>query len=74
MEQYRPNEKVSILIARRGRLQRLDATFGVEPASKYKLEIDPAATDARRRTGKRGSANKLTIAGAGSDRARPGGG
>ena len=48
MEQYRPNEKVSILIARRGRLQRLDATFGVEPASKYKLEIDPTATDAQK--------------------------
>ena len=48
MEQYRPNEKVSILIARRGRLQRLETTFGVEPASRYKLEIDPGATDAQK--------------------------
>ena len=28
MEQYRPNERVSVLVARRGRLLRLDATFG----------------------------------------------
>ena len=48
MEQYRPNEKVSFLIARRGRLQRLEATFGVEPTSKYKLEIDPQATEAQK--------------------------
>ena len=45
MEQYRPNETVSILIARRGRLQRLETTFGVEPASQFKLEIDPQATE-----------------------------
>lgn len=48
MEQYRPNETVSVLIARRGRLQRLEATFGVEPVAKFKLEIDPAATDAQK--------------------------
>ncbi len=48
MEQYRPNEKVSILIARRGRLQRLEATFGVEPASKFKIEVDPQATEAQK--------------------------
>ncbi len=45
MEQYRPNERVSILIARRGRLLRLEATFAAEPASHYRLEIDPKATD-----------------------------
>ncbi len=48
MEQYRPNEKVSILIARRGRLQRLEATFGVEPASRFKIEVDPQATEAQK--------------------------
>ncbi len=48
MEQYRPNEKVSFLIARRGRIQRLEATFGVEPVSKFKLEIDPQATEAQK--------------------------
>ncbi|WP_435021138.1 M61 family metallopeptidase [Tundrisphaera sp. TA3] len=45
MEQYLPNEKASILVARRGRLLRLDATFGREPAPRFKLEPDPAATD-----------------------------
>ena len=48
MEQYRPNEKVSLLIARRGRLHRLEATFGVEPVSQFKLEIDPKATEAQK--------------------------
>ena len=45
MDQYRPNEKVSILIARRGRLLRLEATFGAEPASRFRMEPDPKATD-----------------------------
>ena len=45
MDQYRPNEKVSVLIARRGRLLRLEATFGVEPASRFQIQPDPAATD-----------------------------
>ncbi|WP_435010869.1 M61 family metallopeptidase [Tundrisphaera lichenicola] len=45
MEQYRPNEKVSVLVSRRGRLIRLDATFAAEPLSKFRLEPDPAATD-----------------------------
>jgi predicted metalloprotease with PDZ domain len=48
MDQYRPNEKVSILIARRGRLMRLDATFAAEPASRYRMEIDPGASDERK--------------------------
>ena len=41
MEQYRPNETVSILIARRGRLQRLEATFGVEPVSQFQTRNRP---------------------------------
>ena len=45
MDQYRPNERASVLIARRGRLQRLEATFGAEPASRHRIEIDPAAND-----------------------------
>jgi predicted metalloprotease with PDZ domain len=45
MDQYRPNERVSILIARRGRLLRLEATFGAEPVSRFKIEPDPKATD-----------------------------
>ena len=48
MDQYRPNERVSVLVARRGRLTRLEATFAAEPVSKYRMEIDPAATDAQK--------------------------
>ena len=45
MEQFRPNEKASILIARRERLIRLDATFAAEPAETWALEVRPDATD-----------------------------
>jgi predicted metalloprotease with PDZ domain len=38
MEQFRPKEHVSILIARRDHLMKLDATFGVEPPRTWKLE------------------------------------
>ena len=45
MDQYRPNERVSVLIARRGRLLRLEATFAAEPTSRFRIEADPKATD-----------------------------
>ena len=45
MEQYRPGERVSILVARRGRLLRLDATFGREPVRNWRLEPDPSASE-----------------------------
>ena len=48
MDQYRPDEKASILIARRGRLLRLEATFAAEPTSKHRLEIDPDASEERK--------------------------
>jgi predicted metalloprotease with PDZ domain len=44
MEYYHPGERVSILISRRDRLRRLDATFGQEPTRHWSLEIDPEAT------------------------------
>jgi predicted metalloprotease with PDZ domain len=44
MERYRPGQKISVLIARRDRLERLDATFGVEPGDAWRLEIAPEAT------------------------------
>jgi predicted metalloprotease with PDZ domain len=45
MEFFRPGEKVSILIARRDRLQRLDAVFGQEPPRQWTLEVNPDASD-----------------------------
>src|ERR1019366_4771228 len=44
LENYRPGEKVSILIARRERLQRIELTFGTEPRQ-WRLEILPERTD-----------------------------
>jgi predicted metalloprotease with PDZ domain len=48
MECYHPAERVSILISRRDRLRRIDATFGQEPARQWSLEIDPDATTAQK--------------------------
>jgi len=48
MEQYTPGERVSLLVARRDRLVRLDLTLGREPLTAWQLEIDPAATSAQR--------------------------
>ena len=45
MEQFRPQDRVSILIARRGRLMRIATTFGKEPVTAWKWEIDPDAGD-----------------------------
>ncbi|MFO0960258.1 MAG: PDZ domain-containing protein [Isosphaeraceae bacterium] len=47
LEQYRPNEKVSVLIARRDRLMRLDATFGEDPSLPWGLEVQPDAGEAQ---------------------------
>jgi predicted metalloprotease with PDZ domain len=43
--QYRPGDRVTLLVARRDQLMRLEATLGAEPPRAWRLEIDPAATD-----------------------------
>ncbi|MEQ1897332.1 MAG: PDZ domain-containing protein [Vicinamibacterales bacterium] len=45
LEQYKPGDTVSILVARRGRFQRLGATFGAAPAAIWTVEPDPVAPD-----------------------------
>jgi predicted metalloprotease with PDZ domain len=45
LEQYRPGEKVVLLVARRDKLMRLDVTLGAEPPRAWRLEINPAATE-----------------------------
>jgi predicted metalloprotease with PDZ domain len=47
LECYRPGDKVSILLARRDVLKRLDLTLGIEPP-RWHLEIRPDATDAQK--------------------------
>ncbi len=47
LENYRPGDKVSILVARRDRLARIPLTLGEEP-KKWQLEIRPDATEAQK--------------------------
>jgi predicted metalloprotease with PDZ domain len=44
LENYHPGDKVSLLLARRDKLMRIDVTFGEEPPKKWQLEIRPDAT------------------------------
>ncbi|WP_337176586.1 PDZ domain-containing protein [Paludisphaera sp.] len=48
LEAFRPGDKVSLLIARRDRFQRLDLTFAQEPARDWVLELNPDSTDAQK--------------------------
>jgi predicted metalloprotease with PDZ domain len=48
LEQYKPGDTVSILIARRERLLTLDVTLGIEPARAWRLEILPSLTGEQR--------------------------
>jgi predicted metalloprotease with PDZ domain len=48
MEQYVAGDRVSMLIARRDRLIRLDVMLGAEPTKSWQLEPDPAATPGQR--------------------------
>ena len=47
LDSYRPGDHVSVLVARRDRLTRLDLTFGEEPA-KWQLELKPDASSAQK--------------------------
>jgi predicted metalloprotease with PDZ domain len=48
LEQYLPGDRVSVLVARRDRLLRLDVRLGAEPLKAWQLETDPSATAAQR--------------------------
>ena len=47
LEQYRPGDKVTLLVARREQLLRIELTFGSEPTRAWRLEVNPSATDAQ---------------------------
>jgi predicted metalloprotease with PDZ domain len=47
LEQYKPGDKVTLLVARREQLLRLDVTFGTEPPRSWRLEVNPSASDAQ---------------------------
>jgi predicted metalloprotease with PDZ domain len=47
LRQYQPGDRVSVLIARRARLRRLDVTLEAEPPTAWKLEPRPDASEAQ---------------------------
>ncbi len=49
LEQYMPNDKVSVLVARREQLLKVDVTLVVEPPKGWRLEVNPNATETQRR-------------------------
>lgn len=44
LDQYRPGDKISVLVARRDRLTTLPVTLGAEPGRTWRLEMAPEAT------------------------------
>jgi predicted metalloprotease with PDZ domain len=44
LEQYKPGDKISVLVARRDRLMKIDVTLGPEPGRTWRLEPLPTAT------------------------------
>lgn len=48
LEQYKPGDKIQLLVARRDRLTRLAVTLAPEPGRPYRLEVDPDATEAQK--------------------------
>ena len=46
LDQYKPGDKATLLIARRDQILTLDATFGTEPPRRWRLEVSPDATPA----------------------------
>jgi predicted metalloprotease with PDZ domain len=49
LDQYRPGDQVSVLVARRDRLLRLDVTLGADPGRAWRLEPAPNATDEQKK-------------------------
>jgi predicted metalloprotease with PDZ domain len=47
LQSYRPGQKVSLLIARREELERLNVTLGLEPPNRWTLTVKPNATPAQ---------------------------
>jgi predicted metalloprotease with PDZ domain len=47
LDQYRPGDRVTLLVARREQLLRLDLTFGSEPPRSWRLEVNPTAQESQ---------------------------
>ena len=42
---YRSGDRITVLVARREQLRRIEVTLGSEPASEWRLEVAPTTTD-----------------------------
>ena len=49
LENYKPGDKVRLLVARRDQLMTIALEFGTEPGRQWRLEVDPAATETQQR-------------------------
>jgi predicted metalloprotease with PDZ domain len=48
LEQYRPGDTISLLVARRDRLTRLAVTLAADPGRGWRLDVSPTATEPQR--------------------------
>jgi predicted metalloprotease with PDZ domain len=49
LDQYKPGDTVTMLVARREQLLRLNVTFGAEPPRQWRLEVSPTANETQKR-------------------------
>jgi predicted metalloprotease with PDZ domain len=49
LEQYKPGDRVSVLVARREQLLKVDVPLASEPVKSWRLEVNPNATETQRR-------------------------
>ena len=49
LENYKPGDRVRLLVARRDQLMTLEMAFGAEPPREWRLEVNPAATETQQR-------------------------
>jgi predicted metalloprotease with PDZ domain len=49
LEQYKPGDRISVLVARRDRLLRLEMIVGAAAPDEWEISVDPAAGEPQRR-------------------------
>jgi predicted metalloprotease with PDZ domain len=49
LDQYKPGDKATLLVARRDQLLRLEVEFGAEPLRRWRLELLPSASETQQR-------------------------
>ncbi|OFW13211.1 MAG: hypothetical protein A3F70_12075 [Acidobacteria bacterium RIFCSPLOWO2_12_FULL_67_14] len=47
LDQYKPGDRIALLVARRDQLTKLDVELGAEPPRQWRVEADPSAAGAR---------------------------